>query len=119
MRVRMNRTTRGSPDGLRAFTYRQNEVYDATTDPPMTQALANVLVAGELAVEVATVDPAPERSTAPDPEPDFNGVDSHSIAEVLQAVQAGVISAEDALEQELAGRHRSTLIGELERMIED
>lgn len=62
-RIRMTKTVRGSPDGIRSHIYEEGETYDATTTPPCTPYLAGVLIAA------GEAEAAPERKvTTPDPE---------------------------------------------------
>jgi len=132
MRVKMLRTTRGSPDGIRAFTYVEGEVYGPESDPPMTERLATVLLNGSLAEqaqvtktapdtrETKVVEGPPERASAQEAETDSQhrsrallDVGDLTVGEAIEKVRAGEIDPSLALAQERNGKQRSTLIGQI------
>lgn len=114
MKVQMLRTIQGSPDGIRAFTYREGEVYGPQTSPPMTQALARVLLSGDLAVEPDEV----ERKVVEPREnpPQFSPGDLTGV-QVIEAVESGRIAPSYALELERQDRNRVTVVERLEAII--
>lgn len=86
-----------------------------TYDVALTVAVQQKLNRGEL--QQISDDTANDVDTSTDAGEGFD-VSSATVAGVLGAVANGDISAEDALTQELAGKNRTTLISQLEDMID-
>jgi hypothetical protein len=57
MRIRMTETAKGAPDGVSVYEYAEGEEYEAAPHSRMSDELARVFIAQDLAVEVVESDP--------------------------------------------------------------
>ena len=128
---RMKKDYRASPNGIRVYNYEEGETYGPDTDPPMTKRLGDSLVSAGIAEDSSgsrkshdpreedkTVDPREQDKDEDDEsQGDTESFDTEdlTVEEVLELVDSGEVSAEEALAAEKAGKSRRSLIRKLRR----